>query len=69
VRPYVVSNQRREDGAHEVHRVHSSFGHTPPAFTLRELGILPSLQDAVKHAARHWPTKRIVECTACLERD
>jgi hypothetical protein len=69
VRPYVVSNQHREDGAHEVHQANSNCGNTPPAFTLRELGIHPCLQDAVNHAARQWPTMRIVGCTACFERD
>ena len=69
MRPYVVSNQLREDGTHEVHQANSNCGHTPPAFTLRELGIHPCLQDAVKHAARQWPTMRIVGCTACFERD
>jgi len=69
VRPYIVSNQHRGDGAHEVHQANSSCGHTPPAFTLRELGIHPSLQDAIKLAARQWPTMRIVGCAACVERD
>ena len=69
MRPYVVSNQHREDGAHEVHQANSNCGNTPPAFTLRELGIHPCLQDAVNHAARQWPTMRIVGCTACFEQD
>lgn len=66
---YIVSNQRREDGAHEVHQANSSCGQMPPAFTLRELGNHASFEDAVGHASRQWPTMQIVGCVACIELD